>query len=269
MIDRFIRRSFKAAALSAGLVSKRDRGDVVVLLYHRLGSARTEIELAPERFDRHIAALSRSGRARKLDDALARPDGGVVVTFDDGTPDFYEHALPILVKHRVPAVLYLATAEIQASRGSLSWDQIAEAVETGLVAVGSHTHSHADLSRLNAVEAEEEMRRSKHLIEDRLGIQCKHFAYPWGVGSPAADVLVRRLFVTAALDGWRTNRRGRIDLHRLGRVPVLRSDGQFFFRAKAAGRLDAERLIYRALGRGPWRRSIAAASDLTLQGEAR
>ncbi len=31
------------------------------------------------------------------------------------------------------------------------------------------------------------MRRSKELIEDRLGAACRHFAYPWGVGSPAAD----------------------------------------------------------------------------------
>ena len=33
----------------------------------------------------------------------------MVVTFDDGYRDFHDAALPLLVKHRVPAVLYLAT----------------------------------------------------------------------------------------------------------------------------------------------------------------
>jgi hypothetical protein len=98
------------------------------------------------------------------------------------------------------------------------------------------------------------MRRSKDLIEERLGTACTHFAYPWAVGSPAADRVARRLFRTAALDAWRTNRAGRIDPHRLGRVPILRSDGRFFFRRKVKGELDSESLLYRALGRGPWGR---------------
>jgi peptidoglycan/xylan/chitin deacetylase (PgdA/CDA1 family) len=129
-----------------------------------------------------------------------------------------------------------------------------DAVTTGLVTVGSHTHSHADLSRASEREAEEEMRRSKELIEDNLQAACRHFAYPWAVGSPSADRAARRLFATAALDAWRTNRRGRTNPYRLGRVPILRSDGDgVFFRAKTVGVLDREALLYRVLRRGPWR----------------
>ena len=46
-----------------------------------------------------------------------------------------------------------------------------------------------------------------------------------------------------------------MDPWRLGRTPVLASDGLTFFRAKVQGRLDGEALAYRLLGRGPWRRS--------------
>ena len=97
------------------------------------------------------------------------------------------------------------------------------------------------------------MRRSQQLIEDRLGAPCRHFAYPWGVGSAEADRAARRLFDSAAM-AWGTNRAGRIDRYRLARVPVLRSDGPVLFRAKVEGRLDREATIYRLLGRGPWRR---------------
>jgi peptidoglycan/xylan/chitin deacetylase (PgdA/CDA1 family) len=120
--------------------------------------------------------------------------------------------------------------------------------------VGTHTHSHRSLARAGESIAEEEMRRSKALIEDRLGVACLHFAYPFAVGSAAADRVARRLFDSAALDAWRTNRRGRIDPHRLGRTPVLRSDGVALFRARVRGWLDGEALVYRALGRGPWSR---------------
>jgi hypothetical protein len=61
------------------------------------------------------------------------------------------------------------------------------------------------------------------------------------------------LFDSAALR-WATNRAGRIDRYRLGRTPVLRSDGPLLFRAKVRGLLDGEALFYRLTGRGPWGR---------------
>jgi peptidoglycan/xylan/chitin deacetylase (PgdA/CDA1 family) len=165
--------------------------------------------------------------------------------------------VPLLVRYRVPAILYLATGLVAnggpASADALTWADLRDAVETGLVTVGAHTHGHADLSRATEAEAELEMRRAQELIEDRLGVACRHFAYPWAVGSPAADRVARRLFDSAALYAWRTNRRGRMDPHRLGRTPVLRSDGTAFFPARVRGLLDGEALAYRVLRRGPWR----------------
>jgi peptidoglycan/xylan/chitin deacetylase (PgdA/CDA1 family) len=255
-----VRKASKMAVTPLGLPARRRTGDVVILLYHRIGSSRAEIELPLDVFEQHLADLVRNERVLTLDDALAaRHDGGVVVTFDDGYRDFHDAVLPLLAKHGVPATLYLATGLVAGGNGSpptdaLTWSQLREAIDSGLVAVGSHTHAHVDLSKATEAESEDEMRRSKDLIEDRLGTACAHFAYPWAVGSPAADRAARRLFRTAALDAWRTNRAGRIDPHRLGRVPILRSDGRFFFRRKVRGELDSEALLYRALGRGPWGR---------------
>ena len=245
------RRGAKAAVLPAAPWTRRRAGDLVILLYHRVGEGGGEIELPVESFERQMAHLAERERVRPLGDALADGEGGVVVTFDDGSPDFHSTVLPILVRHRVPAVLYLATGMV--GEEALSWPQLADAVSTGLVTVGAHTHSHKDLSRASERDAEDEMRRSQELVEDRLGVPCRHFAYPWAVGSAAADRAARRLFDSAAWDAWRTNRRGRTEPYRLGRTPVLRSDGRAFFRARVAGMLDGEAWVYRALRRGPWR----------------
>jgi O-antigen ligase/peptidoglycan/xylan/chitin deacetylase (PgdA/CDA1 family) len=251
-----LRKALKAATIPVGLRSRTRPGDVSILLYHRVGRGGREIDLPADVFDRQIAALGSGGRVVGLGDALGDGGGGVVVTVDDGFRDFHEHVLPALVRHGVPAVLYLATGLVTEEGGppdGLTWAHLLEAVATGLVTMGSHTHGHANLSNASEREAEEELRRSQGLVEDRLGVPCRHFAYPWGVGSAEADRAVRRLFDTAVLP-WGTNRAGRIDRYRLARVPILRSDGPALFRAKVEGRLDGEAMIYRLLGRGPWRR---------------
>jgi peptidoglycan/xylan/chitin deacetylase (PgdA/CDA1 family) len=256
LAESVLRMAVKALALPFGVGKSRGE-DLVILLYHRVGVGEREIDLPLQTFERHLETLTRQYRVIPLDDALAARRGGIVVTFDDGSRDFYEYVLPLLVRYRLPAVLYVATAFIDRSRNNvgsdaLTWSHLQEAVETGLVTVGAHTHSHANLARADEVTAYDEMSRCKELVEDRLSISCRHFAFPWGVSSPAADRVARRLFDSAALR-WGTNRGNHIDPHRLRRTPVLRSDRQIFFRAKTRGWLDGEARVYRAVRRGPWR----------------
>lgn len=251
------RKATKAMVLPLGVPHPRRAGDVVILLYHRVGAGDREIDLDPAIFERQVSYLANEVPITTLDEAFQEGGaGGVAVTLDDGYADFHDHVLPVLVRYRVPALLYLATGLVANGAGSdgrLTWAQLREAASTGLVTIGAHTHSHADLSRATEKVAAEEMWRSKQLIEDRLGLVCRHFAYPWGVASSAAERAARSMFDTAALL-WRTNRREAIERYRLGRTPVMRSDGLFFFRAKVNGVLDREALVYRMLGRGPWRR---------------
>jgi peptidoglycan/xylan/chitin deacetylase (PgdA/CDA1 family) len=255
VVGTLARKASKAAVAPAGVVTRRRPGDLMLLLYHRVGDGTAEIELPASAFEAQLRYLAARRDVIPLDRSLTDGRiGGVVVTFDDGTPDFHHTVLPLLVRYRVPATLYLATGLVDGGRTGLSWDQLREAVETGVVTVGSHTHSHADVRTLDELLCTDELLRSKELIEDNLGVSCRHFAYPWAVGSPAADRIVRRLYDSAALEAWRTNRRGRLEPFRLGRTPVLRSDGPAFFRAKVHGLLDAEKLLYRAARRGPWGR---------------
>jgi peptidoglycan/xylan/chitin deacetylase (PgdA/CDA1 family) len=233
----------------------RPRG-LVVLIYHRVGGhTPVSVDLPRPLFSEQLSALVADWAPVTLDAAvglLSKPTGPtgpppVCLTFDDGTADFVEEALPELVAHSVPAILYVATDHVEAGRvfpddaRPVSWAGLRDALSTGLVTIGSHTHTHRLLDRVDGPEAAGELDRSIRLIEDRLGVACAHFAYPKALpGSPAAEREVRSRFRTAAVARTRPNPYGRTDLHRISRSPVQVSDGMRWFRRKAAGGMALE-----------------------------
>jgi peptidoglycan/xylan/chitin deacetylase (PgdA/CDA1 family) len=254
-------QAVKWSAASADRIVPPPRG-VVLLQYHRVGRrAPLEIDLPLERFEDQMALIRDQRSATTLDEALevldetAVPERDpVVVTFDDGTADFAELAAPVLARHEIPAVLYLATAFVEdqlsfpGDETPLSWSALRDLVATGLVTVGSHTHSHAVLDRADATSAGYELDQSVGLIQQRLGVEVRHFAYPKGVaGSPAAAAAVRRRFASAALANVGVNRYGRTDRHRLARSPIQDSDGMRWFTHKLRGGLALEGTMRRAL----------------------
>ena len=259
-------RAVKWSAATADRLIPRPRG-VVFLQYHRVGCGRRraplEIELPLELFDEQMALLSAQQRAVTLDRSLELLGGApppapdaVVVTFDDGTADFAECAVPVLIRFGIPVVLYVATAFVECQQRfahdgtPLSWAALRDLMTTGLVTIGSHTHTHALLDRANERVASAELDRSSRLLEDRLGMRPRHFAYPKGVvGSPAAAVEVRRRFASAALADVGVNPYGRTDPYRLSRSPIQFSDGMHWFTRKLDGGLALEGTLRRALNR--------------------
>ena len=121
------------------------------------------------------------------------------------------------------------------------WAGLAEAVSTGLVTIGSHTHTHRLLDRVDAATAADELDRSTDLIGERLGVAARHFAYPKAVlGSPAAEAEVGRRFASAALAGSRINPWDATDVRRLARIPIQTTDGSRWFRHKVRAGMPLE-----------------------------
>jgi peptidoglycan/xylan/chitin deacetylase (PgdA/CDA1 family) len=260
----------KLASASADRL-RPDVAGVVILLYHRVGGGSSlEIDLDAARFEEQIAAIAASGHAVALGAALKQlaampggdPDSSVVITFDDGTADFADVAVPILARHGVPATLYLATSFVEEAREvppggrPLSWSALRDACSTGLIDIGSHTHTHRLLDRVPRAEAAAELDRSIDLIGERLGQPALDFSYPKAV--PARDDvarLVRDRFRSAALAGTRVNPyrceqpARATDPHRLARSPIQVSDGMDFFARKLAGGMGLEAAFRRAVNR--------------------
>jgi peptidoglycan/xylan/chitin deacetylase (PgdA/CDA1 family) len=261
---RVVQQAVKTAAVGLDAARRRAPG-VVVLIYHRVGGGSgLEVDLPDALFDAQMASLAASGRvvslrtALELLDAPAPPasPAPVVLTFDDGTADFVDRALPVLTRHQLPVTLYAATAFIDEGipfpddGRPLSWQGLADACSTGLVDVGSHTHRHRLLDRISATEVAEELDRSIELIGEHLGRPPLDFAYPKAVaGSPDADRAVRARFRSAAVAGTKPNAFGGTDAHALARSPVQRSDGLRWFERKVEGGMALEDTLRRILNR--------------------
>jgi peptidoglycan/xylan/chitin deacetylase (PgdA/CDA1 family) len=257
------RTALKVTSAAVDVVRRPPAG-LVVLIYHRVGRRTSiEVDLPLSAFAEQMAFLASHARVVTLSDglaALADPAAAhaplVAVTFDDGTADFADVAVPVLVEQRVPVTLYVATDFVDRAvpfpnEGvPLSWAALGDAVGTGFVDVGSHTHGHALLDRLPAGEIAGELDRSIELIGSNLGVSTRHFAYPKAVmGSPAADAMVKARFSSAAVAGTRVNPYGATDPYRLARSPIQVSDGMRWFRHKAAGGLALEDTLRRTLNR--------------------
>jgi peptidoglycan/xylan/chitin deacetylase (PgdA/CDA1 family) len=136
------------------------------------------------------------------------PDRPAAITFDDGLADFYANALPILLKMKYPATLFIATAYVGSTSlwlkkegvshyAMLTWGQIREIASSG-VEIGSHGQSHQQLDILPLHQAREEIVLSRTHIEDHLEKPVVFFAYPYGYHSSAVQEILRRAGYQAA-----------------------------------------------------------------------
>jgi peptidoglycan/xylan/chitin deacetylase (PgdA/CDA1 family) len=109
---------------------------IAVLTYHRVAAAQWGslfddgvIDTSPTELDEQLAFLKKHFDVITLDDLIAFRRGGrlpknpALVTFDDGYRDNHDIALPILKRHGVKAVFFIATSYVD-ERRIFWWDRI-------------------------------------------------------------------------------------------------------------------------------------------------
>ena len=122
-----------------------------VLVYHRFGdhvsdsmTTRTSV------FLEQIEALRAAGyHIIPLNELISgvygqspMPDKAIAITVDDGHRSFYEDALPIVRRDHIPVTLFIYPSAISNASYAMTWEQLREAMSTGLVQIESHTYWH-------------------------------------------------------------------------------------------------------------------------------
>ena len=217
--------------------------EIVVLLYHRVSDEfRDGVTVGIEQFDQHMAYLAKRYPIASIDDVAAgrvpkTRDGKpvIAVTFDDGYRDNYENAVPILLRHRVPASFFVSTGMIGRDVGfkhdltklgralpNMDWDQLREMRDMGFL-IGSHTVSHLNCAKADEIQLKQELADSKKALELELGLEDVLFAYPFGGRSdmtPDALALVKSAGYSACLSAYGGVNRGPVSRYDILRMPV-------------------------------------------------
>jgi len=185
----------------------RGRGGIPILTYHSIDDSGSVLSVSPGMFAEHMRLLHEAAISTlSIPVAASAPRNGqesagaVVITFDDGFENVYQHAYPVLRRYGFTATVFLVTdycgkdnswpsqaAHVE-RRPLLRWAQVKEMSRAGM-AFGAHTHTHPDLTRLPLGAAEAEIVASKRAIEEAVQRPVESFAYPYG----AYDESVKRL----------------------------------------------------------------------------
>jgi peptidoglycan/xylan/chitin deacetylase (PgdA/CDA1 family) len=204
-----------------------------------------------------------------LDDLLDQRDGRrniagrpVVITLDDGFRDCVEHAVPILQARGFTATFFLVAGLMgETSR----WTRQKLGIELPLLDArgavqleaagfrcGAHSMTHPRLSSLSPTACREELALSRRLLEDRLGHEVRHFAYPFG----AFDETVRAMAEETGYRSACSTRPGlsafdddRLALHR---IPVYGHDSLLDFVCRLRTARTVRELLRRSI-QGRWR----------------
>ena len=264
-----VRRAAKAPLVTSGIIRQslrpqaRRRG-CSFLIYHRIdGGLPLELDLDPNLFRRQTALLAATRRVISYEEALTQlespslaEDSAYVLTFDDGYLDFYTRVFPLLQQHDLPAILFVTTGFVEegkpypmlsnpdAAVQPVTWDMLGEMAESRLVTLGAHTHTHPVLTDKPPQQIVEELAKPLELFERRLGMRPSHFAYPRAESNAAVRSLVAQYYDSAVAGGGRRATAEEFDRYNIPRIPIRRSDGWQFFRAKLHGWLEDEEFVY-------------------------
>lgn len=240
-------------------------GRAAILCYHSVNTLESGLSVDPQALRAQIGMLRSHGFGfltmgqfvEKLASDLLPTEPVAVLTFDDGYADNHTHLLPILQEFGISATVYVTTGlllrdpttvgAMRALTGYaaefLSIAELRELHAAG-VEIGAHTVTHRNLAKLADSEASDELFDSKKTLEDILGTQIQHFAYPFGKRMIHYTADTARLareagYRSAAAVAFR--RAGIKDAKNLFELPrffVNRNDSLAHFEEKACGCLD-------------------------------
>lgn len=225
LTSTFRHQTLRAATLAYKnfRLSDSPRDGLRILMYHSIGTAiegdkRGLYNMGAEQFERHMKYLASHYRQQLVPlslEPVKNPALRIVLTFDDGYQDNLTVAAPLLVDLGIPFTVFVCTdAVAQRKSGFLEPDDVRELASLPGVQIGSHSASHARLTRCDDLQLNQELAGSKSYLEDLIGRPVCTLSYPHG------DV-DRRVRDVAEKVGYVIGCTSRFDINAESRDPLL------------------------------------------------
>ncbi|MBE7030814.1 MAG: hypothetical protein E7409_05220 [Ruminococcaceae bacterium] len=178
------------------IASAQNEPLVPILLYHNIAEQYpmndAALHITPEQFYAHMDAVKGAGyQTVTLSEFYeyckgngTLPENPIIITFDDGYQSNYDYAYPYLTQMGMRATIFVITERMgdhTVTYPHFDWNAANEMQASGVIEIQCHSHTHPNFSTLTKEQTIREMRLSRFLIEQNMGIACRFFAYPYGI----------------------------------------------------------------------------------------
>ncbi|EQA35943.1 polysaccharide deacetylase [Leptospira inadai serovar Lyme str. 10] len=111
------------------------------------------------------------------------PKKPILLTFDDGSLTHKTVLVPLLKKYGFRASIFIYPTVISNPKYKfyLSWSELKEALDSGVLDLGSHTVYHPKLPAMKRAEILKQLKDSKSILESKTGRTVQDLAYPFGL----------------------------------------------------------------------------------------
>jgi len=184
---------------------------IPTLMYHSVAPEPLDyLRVTCSQFQRHLEHLCTNYSVVSLQMILQAkqrntpmPAKPVLITFDDGLKDGFDHAMPLMEKAGVRAVFFVIPAFLGKDT---RWDHKAPTIEPHMsasdvlalhragYAIGNHTLTHQRLSKLPVDEMRQEFTQSHAILTDLLSQPPVAFSYPYGDGDERSRQVCREMY---------------------------------------------------------------------------
>lgn len=110
----------------------------------------------------------------------ALPEKSVILTMDDGYLSNYTKVFPILKKYGIHATIFVSVSTMGVSENSMTWAQMQEMENSGLVDIQAHSWRHDDHTQLSTKQLHSYFADSYAVLEKNLKKDRRILAYPYG-----------------------------------------------------------------------------------------
>ena len=167
---------------------------VTIYMFHSIGTG-NDLEGADPHYsyslDKFVDLLEAIGPCRSIASNLEKSNIFPILTFDDGHASNYLAAKILKERFNSTADFFINPVNV-GKKNYLSWNQLIEMDAWGM-SIQSHSYEHVYLSDLNYEEQKNQLKRSKEIIEDRIGKPVVILAPPGGRYNSNTERLCREL----------------------------------------------------------------------------
>lgn len=210
--------------------------DIPVLMYHSINSreSRTgDYVITPAAFRKDLEWLTASGYHTVVvqdlldyvEEGIPLPEKPVMITFDDGYYNNYLNAFPILREMGMKAVISIIVAETdkyseldenRENYSHLTWDQIREMMDSGLIEFQNHSYNlhksgkqaarkgigkkSGESTEAYQAAIREDVEKGQQRFVEMTGYAPTAFTYPFGAVSEDSYPVLEELGFRATLD---------------------------------------------------------------------